>query len=98
MIEVACTCGDLPAHSHVPTHWATVDGVYRAVYDDPWYVRVWVDWKAYARALVRSEAEEKNVTATPIRSEQRAPGPVVPPDGAWLEKPRYPAVPPDGAW
>lgn len=59
MIEVACTCAGLPAHTHLPTRWAVVDGVYRAVFDDPHYVRVWVDWKAYARALARDDETEE---------------------------------------
>ncbi len=56
MIEEACTCEGLPAHIHLPTHWATIDGVYRPVFDDPFWLRVWVDWRTVARSFIAEDA------------------------------------------
>lgn len=51
-VEFACTCDDLPSHSHVFRHEARlVDGVRVAVPVDTGDVRIWVDWKAVARDL-----------------------------------------------
>lgn len=57
MIEVACTCEGLPAHSHLPTRWDTVDGTYQAIFDDPFYVRIWVDWRAVAKSYMGESNE-----------------------------------------
>lgn len=52
VVEMACTCDDLPPHSHISrpvmrdlgrgAHW---------VPEDTGDVRIWVDWKEVARAL-----------------------------------------------
>lgn len=50
VVEIACTCEDLPAHSHVG-QWVGGSGQRR--YEDTGEVRIWVDWKALARELCR---------------------------------------------
>lgn len=49
VIEIACTCDDLPAHSHV--YQPKQDGKRLTMVPEPFDVRVWVDWRAVARAL-----------------------------------------------
>lgn len=67
MIEVACQCEGLPAHSHLPTRHAVVDGVYQGVYDDPFYVRVWVDWREYARQVMLENVTSSQPGEDPVR-------------------------------
>lgn len=57
VVEVACTCDDLPPHSHVYER-ARVAGpgglpTLQMVPTDE--VRIWVDWKAVARELAVSQ-------------------------------------------
>lgn len=52
VVEFACTCGDLPAHSHVGAWVMQEDGLDRYVVD-PYDVRIWVDWKDVAREAIR---------------------------------------------
>lgn len=49
-MELACTCGDLPAHSHV--YAPKQVGKRIIMTEDPFDVRIWVDWKAVARPEV----------------------------------------------
>jgi hypothetical protein len=55
MVEIACTCDDLPAHDHF-MGWADQDyhGVkaWGPVYDSEDIGRIWVPWKDVARALI----------------------------------------------
>lgn len=51
-VEVACTCDDLPAHSHV-YRTVNVAGLTVQREPDPYDVRIWVDWKAVAKELMR---------------------------------------------
>lgn len=55
MIEVACTCDGLPAHSHVYRPVVARGGRLHMVID-PYDVRVWVDWRAVARDAVLAES------------------------------------------
>jgi hypothetical protein len=55
VVEMACTCDDLPPHSHVFRHDMILDrtGNRCAVPRDTGEVRIWVDWKEVARELAR---------------------------------------------
>jgi hypothetical protein len=46
-MELACTCDDLPAHSHV--YRPVREGKRIEMVLDPFDVRIWVDWRAAAR-------------------------------------------------
>lgn len=48
---IACQCEGIPPHDHF-MGCAVQDGVYRARYDYDDIGRVWVDWRAVARALM----------------------------------------------
>jgi hypothetical protein len=48
---IGCTCENLPAHDHHMGN-AVINGVYQAVYDRNDVGRIWVDWKAVAKALM----------------------------------------------
>lgn len=53
VVEIACTCDDLPSHSHVFRHQVIEDRVGNKFVQpvDTGEVRIWVDWKEVARAL-----------------------------------------------
>jgi hypothetical protein len=62
VIEVACLCDDLPAHSHV--YQAQQDGQRITMVPEPFDVRVWVDWRAVARsALTTGKANYREVNS-----------------------------------
>lgn len=58
VVEIACQCGDLPAHSHIYTHvWVSnveTRHTHTLVEMEPFDVRIWVDWKTVAREQMRS--------------------------------------------
>jgi len=72
MMEIACTCGGLPAHSHIfaqeirdePVAYTVASNgttmpsatCKRVVPYDTGEVRIWVDWKALARELSKDSA------------------------------------------
>lgn len=47
-MEIACTCDDLPAHSHV--YIAKKEEKRLVMAEDPFDVRIWVDWRSVARS------------------------------------------------
>lgn len=51
MILTACNCDGLPAHDHLMGHRLDESGVMGPWWDMDSIGRVWVDWKAVARAL-----------------------------------------------
>lgn len=58
-VEIACTCDDLPAHSHVYRLGVDVDPMYPDTtvvkyIQDEFDIRIWVDWKAVARDLMNT--------------------------------------------
>lgn len=68
-VEMACYCGDLPAHSHVYEHLPYEDerGVGHMASVPSGEVRIWVDWKQVARELAigpRSEIDRLTETLT----------------------------------
>jgi hypothetical protein len=56
-VEIGCSCGDLPAHSHTGEFRPNARGIVAMDYD-PYDVRIWVDWKAIAHDLLVPAAEE----------------------------------------
>lgn len=62
MIEVACQCGGLPPHDHwIRTEKPFVDEdryLTHGYFDMDDIGRVWVDWKAVARALTTETERE----------------------------------------
>lgn len=66
VVEMACQCDDLPSHSHIAS-WVPVEAKpgqppgMRAQYFDTGEVRIWVDWKAVARALLTGETDAVRV-------------------------------------
>lgn len=50
VVEIACTCDDLPAHNHIYAPNPPRPG-FAPTYHDTGEVQIWVDWKAVARAL-----------------------------------------------
>jgi len=66
----ACSCGGLPAHSHLPTETfihngreitapmgtAAMNGC-EVIRTDPDAIRIWVDWKSVAHALMTADDE-----------------------------------------
>lgn len=50
MMEIACTCDDLPAHSHVYQAQKDEDNRRINMVLDHFDVRIWVDWRAVARS------------------------------------------------
>lgn len=59
MIEFACTCDDLPSHSHIfkpVREWVIALGkeTYTGRMEDSGEIRIWVNWKDVARELMRS--------------------------------------------
>jgi hypothetical protein len=55
MIDIACTCEDLPAHSHIYQQVVPKQDYRGRVFvpEDTGEIRIWVDWKAVARELAR---------------------------------------------
>lgn len=62
METVACQCDGLPPHDHFMGS-EVVDDVYQAVYDWEDVGRVWVDWRAVAKALTVTPGV---VVSTPV--------------------------------
>lgn len=56
MEMIACTCDGLPAHDHFMGQ-ELKDGVWGPRWDLNDVGRVWVDWKAVARALTREAGQ-----------------------------------------
>lgn len=62
MEEIACTCDGLPAHSHVyrvgldPDLTNPSQSVITHV-QDPYDIRIWVDWKEVARCFSQSSSQ-----------------------------------------
>lgn len=54
MIEIACTCDDLPAHNHV--YRPQQDGARITMVPEPFDVHIWVDWRAIARSFAEDAA------------------------------------------
>lgn len=49
-VELACTCDDLPAHSHV--YRPQQDGQLVKMVLEEFDVRIWVDWRDVARSFI----------------------------------------------
>lgn len=56
MEMVGCQCDGLPAHDHYMGKAQDERGVWGAVWDPSDVGRVWVDWKAVARALMMTDS------------------------------------------
>lgn len=66
MVEYACTCDGLPPHSHNPTGRTVPGSVvesgpfagmrHEQIEYDPFGIRMWVDWKAVAKAFATDAA------------------------------------------
>jgi hypothetical protein len=71
VIEVACTCGGLPAHDHYMGQGPDERGVWGPVWDLEEVGRVWIDWKEVARALSAPSLNRDQTasTLTPIGPE-----------------------------
>lgn len=58
LMEIACNCDGLPAHDHFMGHELNKNSVFGPVWDLESIGRIWVDWKAFARALAREFGDQ----------------------------------------
>jgi hypothetical protein len=57
-----CTCSNTPTHDHIGA-FKVIDGVGQCEYTDE-IQKIWVDWKAVARALIMENCTRNKVMKT----------------------------------